>query len=397
LNRPVGAGAPIRTAVLGEEACGKGTPVIRIIGDPGGDVSRAVASRRARGRRRPTAPAAWLRPGRLSPLTTRGDAAVPGGPCCLGHDRRQLPFGLTSGSPNWSYDTDAPVEFTAYAFGGGVRVVLASSHVEWLVALPVTQKFSLYNAPRDLIAQLKSSTSSNGPTLRSGRVHDPRAPTRAPMLSPFGEPQVVYLFLGFLLAVIVIAASRTACLAWWTFSPWSRRVSIDGLRAGTIAPDDAARLALRGKVGDLPAAAASRPGAADACRALRAADARFNLLWDDAAAMLAANRGLLWVTLLVSVLSFVYGFIPAYNNEIDNTNRLPHQALYLSTMLLTFRLSLGLLVCVVMAVATMTFDGVLRRRRARWRFVYATASDDWGGQSGPPSSTLDHTNAAGSA
>lgn len=196
------------------------------------------------------------------------------------------------------------------------------------------------------------------------------------MLSSFGEPQAVYLYLGFLLAVVVIAASRVACLVWWTVSPWSRRVTIDDLRAGTVTPDDAARLGLRGRVARHRDGGTPGPGSGAARRALLAADAQFDLLWEEAATMLAANRGLLWVALLVSVLAFVYGFIPAYDNEMNDPRRLPHQALYLSTMLLTFRLSLGLLVCVLLSVANMTFDGVLRRRRARWRFVYAMAADE---------------------
>jgi hypothetical protein len=65
--------------------------------------------------------------------------------------------------------------------------------------------------------------------------------------------------------------------------------------------------------------------------------------------------------------------------------------------LLNARLSLGLLVCALIGVVTTVFDVILRRRRARWRFVYATVPDAWARERGSLPPTPGGRNAADGA
>ena len=110
-------------------------------------------------------------------------------------------------------------------------------------------------------------------------------------------------------------------------------------------------------------------------RTLQMADARFNQLWSVSQARVLATKGLMHLTLLVSLAVTSYGIVPAYYFERYDPQADAFSAWMTAIQTLSERLTLGLMVCIALCGVSTFFEGRLIRRKASWRLFHAAALD----------------------
>lgn len=203
------------------------------------------------------------------------------------------------------------------------------------------------------------------------------------------EPIHVKLFFLYLLAVICISTVLLMKLTYRLFSlPGRERISFQNLRDGAVNTDLLAESALANRVLDEPVAGES--GGTDITRhtdsqkaTLRAAGAaarKFSYLWEMCYVRVQSIKRLVSLTLLVSFLILVYGFVPAWGNEFENANVTGMHALFNAIPELLARLALGLFSCAALYGAASFFEGVLARRKAYWTYVSDKLKDEMSGE-----------------
>jgi hypothetical protein len=191
------------------------------------------------------------------------------------------------------------------------------------------------------------------------------------------EPPHALLLYAFLVMVCVITLVRVVRLVLALFAaPWRKRLSIEDVLTQRVEPDRLSTLALAHAISckgpfNVPDAFA-RP---DVRRLLRMANVRFNYRWRMSYARVAATKGLLRLTLLVSFATVCYGAYPSFWDAYSNTNATLLTGWFAAGKLLLARLVIGLSVCIVLTGVHMFFQGRLIRRKASWRLFHATALD----------------------
>jgi len=186
------------------------------------------------------------------------------------------------------------------------------------------------------------------------------------------EPPYARLFYEFLLVVCAMTLVRAARLVSALFSLGRQRLSIVEVFAQPVDPDRLARAALANAI----SCDGSAPHAVDAAgvhSTLVIAHARFEYLWSVADARVHATKGLLRLTLLVSLTMTVFTAYPEYYDAFNNRNVSGSIALFNAGELLLARLAIGLGVCVALCATCLFFEGKLIRRRSYWRLFYKTA------------------------
>jgi hypothetical protein len=177
----------------------------------------------------------------------------------------------------------------------------------------------------------------------------------------------VKLYYWFLVAVSLWAIARAAGLTRLLLAPFSSKLPLARLLDESTPVDTAVPVVLAGKIGEMTPPAIVSPVRLDTI------DARVAHAAALSEASISMMRGMLWLTLILSVWTVVADALPAYGGETYGLGRsVPsEQALHLVAERLTTRLSIGLLVCAGLAVIGTFFENVLRRRRAAWQLVSA--------------------------
>jgi hypothetical protein len=195
------------------------------------------------------------------------------------------------------------------------------------------------------------------------------------------EPPHARLFVMFLVIVCLIASVRLVRLALALFVPRGRgRVSLEEVLTQPIDADRLAKAALANALtGEGRSSTAAQGAPDDVRRMLQMADARFNYLWSVSHARVIATKGLVRLTLLVSLMVTCYGAYPAFEIEFGlnliNTNVNAYEAGVAAIQVLLARLAVGLVVCIALCGVYVLFEGSLSRRQASWRLFHAAALD----------------------
>jgi hypothetical protein len=185
----------------------------------------------------------------------------------------------------------------------------------------------------------------------------------------------------FLVIVCLITSVRLVRLALALLGARARgRVSLEQVITQPIDADRLANAALANALsGDGRSSTAARGVPDDVRRLLQMADARFNYLWSVSHARVIATKGLVRLTLLVSLMVTCYGAYPAFylQTGFDRglSNVSTYQAWAFAFQILMARLALGLAVCSVLCAVYIFFEGRLSRRHASWRLFHAAALD----------------------
>jgi hypothetical protein len=196
-----------------------------------------------------------------------------------------------------------------------------------------------------------------------------------------------------LVAMVAITIGRAGLLSWRLFGGVPRqRIPLDRVLDGSVSADDLARAALANLVSHDALSqerlarlrAGPRVEVDAALRTLRAADRRLDYLWRHLADGESSTWSLMWLTLIAAAFVTAYGFFPNWQYFVTDSgsNAFPAnlQALYDAGEWVLARLALGLAVAGGLCVVAMVFDGLLQRRLASWKYVYATAGDALSGQ-----------------
>jgi hypothetical protein len=191
------------------------------------------------------------------------------------------------------------------------------------------------------------------------------------------EPPHSRLFMMFLVIVCLITGVRLARLALALFVARRRdRVSLEEVITQPIDADRLAKAALANALsGDGRSGAPARGAPDDVRGMLQLADAKFNYLWSMSHARVIATKGLVHLTLLVSLMVTCYGAYPAFEFEFNDTNVTGSVALVTATQIVLARLTLGLTVCIALCGVYLFVEGRLSRRQADWRLFHAAALD----------------------
>jgi hypothetical protein len=197
------------------------------------------------------------------------------------------------------------------------------------------------------------------------------------------------LLLAVMLAITVV---RAGGLSWRLFGGVARRrMPLERVLDGSISADDLARAALANLVSpeqseERLAQLRTGPRAEldAALRTLRAADARFDYLWRRMAIRVSSTWSLMRLTVLVAAFFTAYGFFPTWqyfmlgdrtSTTIGGVPTYMVDTLYEAGEWTLARLALGLAVAGGLSVVSMVFDGLLQRRLASWKYLYATVRD----------------------
>jgi hypothetical protein len=175
---------------------------------------------------------------------------------------------------------------------------------------------------------------------------------------------IVKFYYLFLLLVVLWMATRVVILVRLLVAPLGQRLRFAQLLDDATPIEVAARAVLAGRVDG-----AVTTGLNVRVESIRA---RVAYLAATCEAAIWSIRGVLWLTLILSVLSVVADAVPALKGELYGTNRSGSLALYLWAERLTSRLSIGLLVSASLAFVSTVFEFILRRRRAEWELVSAS-------------------------
>ena len=197
-----------------------------------------------------------------------------------------------------------------------------------------------------------------------------------PLFFPMESPHA-RLFLVFLVIVCLITSVRLVRLALALIVARGRgRVSLEEVITQPIDADRLAKAALANALsGKGRSSTAARGAPDDVRRMLQMADARFHYLWSVSHARVIATKGLVRLTLLVSLMVTCYGAFPAFEFEFNDTNVNGYVAWTAAIQILLARLAVGLAVCIALCGVYLFFEGSLSRRRASWRLFYAAALD----------------------
>jgi hypothetical protein len=207
------------------------------------------------------------------------------------------------------------------------------------------------------------------------------------------SPSFVALYTLFLIVIVTVTVVRAGRLSWRLLGGVPRRrTPLDCALDGTVSADDLTRAALANLVShETPAQerlaqlrALPRVDLGTALRTLRAADARFDYLSQRVAIGVSST----W-SLIAAGFIRAYGFFPTWESFIfgdrdsqDTIAGLPAyivKGLYQAGGWSLARLALGLAVAGGLCVVAMVFDGLLQRRLASRRYLYATARDAFSG------------------
>jgi len=181
----------------------------------------------------------------------------------------------------------------------------------------------------------------------------------------------------FLVIACLITSVRLVRLALALIVARGRgRVSLEEVITQPIDADRLAKAALANALsGKGRSSTAARGAPDDVRRMLQMADARFNYLWSVSHARVIATKGLVRLTLLVSLMVTCYGAFPAFEFEFNDTNVNGYVAWTAAIQILLASLAVGLAVCIALCGVYLFFEGSLSRRRASWRLFYAAALD----------------------
>lgn len=191
------------------------------------------------------------------------------------------------------------------------------------------------------------------------------------------EPPHARLFLMFLMIVCLITSVRLVRLALALFvARGLGRVSLEEVITQPIDAHRLAKAALANAFsGEGRSSTAAQGASDDVRRRLQMADARFNYLWSVSHTRVIATKGLMRLTLLVSLMVTCYGAFPAFELEYNDTNVTGYEAWTAAIQILLARRALGLAVCIALTGVSLFFEGSLSRRQASWRLFHAAALD----------------------
>ena len=208
------------------------------------------------------------------------------------------------------------------------------------------------------------------------------------------SPSFVSLYTVLLVVIVAVTVVRAGLLSWRLFGGVPRqRISIDRVLAGAVSADDLARAGLaklvRHEALSQERLAQLRAGPRveldAALRTLRAADARFDYLWRRLAIGVSSTWSLVRLALIAAAFITAYGFFPTWEyftygdrvggGTIAGVPEYIVKGLYHAGEWTLARLALGLAVAGGLCVVAMVFDGLLQRRLASWKYLYATARD----------------------
>jgi hypothetical protein len=199
----------------------------------------------------------------------------------------------------------------------------------------------------------------------------------------FGQPTHVRLFIVYLAVVACIAFRYSLRLFWQLYSLRNREVlSLQTIRDRAISADLLADYALANRVrSERPAEAKRTPNLPSEARSkgkdllLQSAESRFRYLWETSYAKVEAIRRLVPLSLLLSLLTVIYGAYPTFTAVFSSGRVTGRLALYETGAALLDRLSLGIFICAILYVVSSFFEGVLKRRRACWQYFYASSTE----------------------
>ena len=127
------------------------------------------------------------------------------------------------------------------------------------------------------------------------------------------------------------------------------RVSLEEVITQAVDADRLATAALTNALsGEGRSSTAARGAPDDVRRMLQMADARFTYLWSVSHARIVATKGLVRLTLLVSLLVTCYGAYPAFTLEHFDPTVTAYEAWDAAIQVLLARLALGLAVCIAL-------------------------------------------------
>jgi hypothetical protein len=199
----------------------------------------------------------------------------------------------------------------------------------------------------------------------------------------FGQPIHVRLFIVYLAVVACIALTYSLRLFWQLYSLRNREVfSLQTIRDRAISADLLADYALANRVRcERPLEAKRTQDLASEARGkgtdllLQSAESRFRYLWEISYAKVGAIRRLVPLSLLLCILTVIYGAYPTFSAAFGSGSVTGRLALYETGAALLDRLSLGLFVCAILYVISTYFEGVLKHRRACWEYFYANSTE----------------------
>ena len=192
------------------------------------------------------------------------------------------------------------------------------------------------------------------------------------------------------LALIVATTLVLAAVMSWRLLGVARpRMPIERVLDGSVSADDLARAALANRLSPGPLSeelvAQLRTGPRveldTALRTLRAVDVRYDYLWRRMNILVSSTRNWMRLTLLAAGFITTSLFFDRLESasfglrtRIDTIAGL-QRPMYETVVWAMAQLALGFAVAGLLCVVAMVFDGMLHRRRASWKYFYASAVD----------------------
>lgn len=196
------------------------------------------------------------------------------------------------------------------------------------------------------------------------------------------QPAVVKLLLLSFLALLSTSAVRFVSLTRRLYRRAGERVLADQVAVGAVAPDLLAASALAGRV---RCAAIPERGVNSGClpdssvkrflSILRAAESRFEYLWEGVDADILSTRRASLLALLLTVAIVTYGATPTYDLYFNHSNRPGSLCLFLTIEDALLKLSLGLSCCSALYFGSSFFERVLAKRKTCWTYFCSSLKD----------------------